>query len=89
MAAVCHVEFRIVDEDGVRVPNAGAEVKFDMDVTAKIIGLGNGDFAQQRKSPRRPHRAFHGRGLAILQTTTQPPAALLCARRLPALNPPM
>ena len=40
---VCHVEFRIVDDKGVRVPNAEAEVKLEITGPASLIGIGNGD----------------------------------------------
>jgi beta-galactosidase len=69
---VCHVEFRIVDENGVRVPNADAEVKFELTGPAGIIGIGNGDLSNSEDCKANTHRAFHGRGLAILQTTTIP-----------------
>jgi beta-galactosidase len=66
---VSQIEFRIVDENGVRVPNAAAEVKFDLTGPAKIIGIGNGDLSNSEKCQGDTHRGFQGRGLAILQTT--------------------
>jgi beta-galactosidase len=69
---VCHVEFRIVDENGVRVPNADAEVKFDLTGPASIIGIGNGDVNSVEDCKTSTHHTFQGRGLAILQTTTTP-----------------
>jgi beta-galactosidase len=69
---VCHVEFRIVDENGVRVPNAEPEVSFEMTGPAGIIGIGNGDLSNSEDCKANTHRAFQGRGLAILQTTTIP-----------------
>jgi len=65
---VCHVEFKIVDKNGVRVPDADMEVKFDVTGPAKIIGLGNGDLRNSENCQGDTHRAFQGRGLAILQT---------------------
>jgi len=67
---VCHVEFRIVDENGVRVSNADADVKFEMTGPASIIGIGNGDVNSVEDCKTNSHHAFQGRGLAILQTTT-------------------
>ncbi len=67
---VSHVEFRIVDANGVRVPDAEPEVKFELTGPAKIIGLGNGDLNSTENCKTNMHRAFQGRGLAILQTTT-------------------
>jgi beta-galactosidase len=66
---VCQVEFRIVDENGVRVPNADGEVKFNLTGPAKIIGLGNGDLSNSENCQGDTHRAFQGCGLAILQST--------------------
>jgi len=76
---VCHVEFRIVDENGVRVPNADAEVKFDLTGPAKIIGIGNGDVNSVEDCKTSTHHTFQGRGLAILQTTTTPGSITLKA----------
>jgi beta-galactosidase len=76
---VCHVEFRIVDENGVRVPNADAEVKFDLTGPSSIIGIGNGDVNSIEDCKTNIHRAFQGRGLAILQTTTTPGSITLKA----------
>ena len=66
---VSHVEFRIVDANGVRVPRADAEVKFELTGPAKLIGLGNGDLSNSENCQGDTHRVFQGRGLAILQTT--------------------
>ena len=63
------IEFRIVDENGVRVPNADAEVKFELTGPAKIIGIGNGELSNSENCQGDTHRAFQGRGLAILQIT--------------------
>ncbi|HZL78696.1 MAG TPA: glycoside hydrolase family 2 TIM barrel-domain containing protein, partial [Candidatus Limnocylindrales bacterium] len=76
---VCHVEFRIVDENGVRVPNADAEVKFEMTGPASIIGIGNGDVNSVEDCKTSTHHTFQGRGLAILQTTTTPGSITLKA----------
>jgi beta-galactosidase len=67
--SVCHVEFKIVDENGTRVPEADAEVKFELTGPAQIIGLGNGDVSNGENCQGDTHRAFQGRGLAILETT--------------------
>jgi beta-galactosidase len=83
---VCHVEFRIVDENGVRVPDAGPEVSFEMTGPAGIIGIGNGDLNNSEDCKANMHRAFEGRGLAILQTTTTPGGITLKATA-PGLEP--
>ncbi|MGA2853205.1 MAG: glycoside hydrolase family 2 TIM barrel-domain containing protein [Verrucomicrobiota bacterium] len=76
---VCHVEFRILDAAGVRVPAAEPEVKFEMTGPAGIIGIGNGDLNNSENCRGDTHRAFQGRGLAILQTTTTPGGVTLKA----------
>jgi len=76
---VCHVEFRIVDENGVRVPDAEPEVKFDLTGPAKILGIGNGDLDNSENCQGDTHRAFQGRGLAILQAATTPGSLVLTA----------
>jgi len=83
---VCHVEFRIEDENGVRVPDAEPEVTFEMTGPANIIGIGNGDLNNIEDSKANTHRAFEGRGLAILQTTTTPGGVTLKATA-PGLEP--
>ncbi len=66
---ICHVEFRIVDAQGVRVPDAKPEVSFNLTGPAKILGIGNGDVNSVEDCKTNTHHAFQGRGLAILQTT--------------------
>jgi beta-galactosidase len=66
---VAQVEFRIVDARGVRVPNAGPEVKFNLTGPAKIIGIGSGDLDDNEDCRGNTHSAFQGRGLLILETT--------------------
>ena len=69
---ICHVEFRVVDEHGVRVPDAAPEVKFEISGPGKILGLGNGDVNSVEDCKTNTHHAFQGRGLAIVQTTAVP-----------------
>lgn len=69
---VCQVEFRIVDEHGVRVPDATNEVTFTLTGPARLLGIGNGDLANREKCSAPVHQAYQGRGLAILQSGDQP-----------------
>jgi beta-galactosidase len=71
---VCHVEYRIVDANGVRVPDANQSVTFEVVGPAEIIGIGNGDLSNSEPPRGRVHRAYQGRGLAILQSKTAPGA---------------
>ena len=68
---ICHVEFRIVDDQGVRVPDATNEVSFTLTGPARVLGIGNGDLDNSETSTTR-HQAYQGRGLAILQAGNQP-----------------
>jgi beta-galactosidase len=65
---VSHVEFQIVDSRGVRIPDAGQELTFEIQGPARILGIGNGDLNNSEEVKGRSHRAFQGRGLLILQT---------------------
>jgi beta-galactosidase len=76
---VSHVEFRVVDENGVRVPDAIPEVSFEMTGPASLLGIGNGDVNNIEDCKTNMHRAFQGHGLAILQVTTTPGSITLKA----------
>jgi beta-galactosidase len=69
---ICHVEYRIVDANGVRVPDAAQTVTFEVTGPAEIIGIGNGDLSNSEDPRGRAHQAYRGRGLAILQSKTAP-----------------
>lgn len=77
---ICHVEFRIVDQRGVRVPDADPELKFTLDGPAAILGLENGDLNSPETGRTGVRKAYHGRGLAILQSTRQAGQVRLTAR---------
>ena len=66
--ATKQIEFQIVDAAGVRVPNADAEVTFEIDGPARILGIGNGDL-NNLESGANAHRTFQGHGLVILRVT--------------------
>jgi beta-galactosidase len=65
---ICQMEFRVVDADGVRVPNAGNEVTFAIDGPADLLGVENGDLNSAMDYTSKTRKAFHGRGLAIVQS---------------------
>jgi hypothetical protein len=83
---VSQVEFRIVDAQGVRVQDAGTEVTFALAGPARLLGIGNGDVNSIEDCKTLKHRAFQGRGLAILQTIAKPGDITLQASA-PGLNP--
>jgi beta-galactosidase len=63
-----HVEFCVVDADGVRVPNAGNEVTFTLEGPADLLGIENGDLSSPVDYTSKTRKAFRGRGLAIVQS---------------------
>jgi beta-galactosidase len=67
---VCHIEFRITDGQGVRVPDAQHSLRFEIDGPVRLLGIDNGRMTgpEDYRSPERT--AWRGRGLAILQSTT-------------------
>ncbi len=67
---VSQIEFRIVDDNGVRVVNAAPEVTFALNGPVRLLGIGNGDTSSTEDCKALTHHAYQGRGLAILQTTT-------------------
>jgi beta-galactosidase len=62
------IEFRIVDEAGVRVPDADAVVTFQVDGPGRILGIGNGDL-NNIEIGNAAHRTYQGRGLVIVRIT--------------------
>lgn len=77
---ICHVEFRVVDAQGARVPDAAPVVKFTVAGPAKIIGIDNGDLNSPATGKDGTRQAYHGRGLAVVQATREPGKVRLTAR---------
>lgn len=69
---VCQIEYRLIDDNGVRVPNADLEVKFSVTGPARIVGNGNGDSSDSEDCQGNTHRTYQGRGLLILQAGKTP-----------------
>jgi beta-galactosidase len=67
---ICHLEFRVVDAQGVRVPDAESEVTFEISGPAALLGIENGDLNSPELYQGPTRKAYHGRGLAILRSTT-------------------
>jgi len=76
---ICHVEFRVVDDKGARVPDADQEVSFEIAGPAVILGIGNADLNSPDNYKDQVHKAYQGRGLAILQSTATPGSITLKA----------
>ena len=69
---ICHLEFQIVDEQGVRVPDASPEVTLSVEGPAELLGIENGDLDSPATGKGPSRHALRGRGLAILQSRTTP-----------------
>lgn len=69
---ICHAEFRIVDEKGTRIPDATQEVTFEVEGPAVVLGIGSADLNSPDSYVDLVHKAYRGRGLAVLQSTTIP-----------------
>jgi beta-galactosidase len=69
VADVWQIEYRVVDAKGTRVPDANADITFELTGPARVLGIGNGDLNDPTAGPAPTHRAYQGRGLAIVQST--------------------
>ena len=69
---ICFLTFEIQDENGVRVPDAENELTFEISGPALIIGIENGNLNSTEPVQDLKHKAYQGRGLAILQSTRSP-----------------
>jgi len=65
---VAHVEFRIVDEHGVRLSDADDDVEFELTGPATVLGIGNADLSSVEDCKSNRYHAYRGRGLVILQS---------------------
>jgi beta-galactosidase len=68
---IAHIEFRIVDAEGILIPDAQVPVTFEVQGPAKIIGVGNGNPNGHESHQASTHSSWQGRGLLILQSTKQ------------------
>ncbi|MCS7338512.1 MAG: DUF4982 domain-containing protein, partial [Verrucomicrobiae bacterium] len=69
---ICHIEFRIVDAAGVRVPDATNRVTFNIVGPAALLGIENGNLHDPEPGKGPARNAFRGRGLAIIQSRNDP-----------------
>jgi len=76
---ICHVEFRIVDAAGIRIPDAENLVTFTLSGPAAIIGLDNANPASHEPHQGTMRKAFNGRGLAVIQSLPKKGTATLRA----------
>jgi beta-galactosidase len=66
---VVHLTVRILDQDGNPVADADDLVTFQVEGAGQIIGVDNGDPVSHEPFQSNQRRAFHGLGLAIVQST--------------------
>lgn len=78
--AIAHVEYRIVDANGVRVPDAAVPVAFEIAGPATLLGIGNGDLRNSEDPHAPTHQSFQGRGLAVLQSQRTAGAIIIRAK---------
>ncbi len=76
---ISHIEFQIVDANGIVVPDAEVAVKFSVSGQAAIIGIGNADPNSHESYQGTTHATWQGRGLLILQSAKQPGTVILRA----------
>jgi beta-galactosidase len=66
---ICHIEFRVVDEQGVLVPDADHQIQFELTGPAKVHGIGNADNDGNQDYKDMIATCYQGRGLAIIRST--------------------
>jgi len=83
---LCHVEVNVVDDNGVRVPDASDIIRFAVTGPARIVGVDNGNLWSTEPYKARQRSAFGGRCMVILQSTRTSGSIRLSAtsEKLPA-----
>ncbi|MFS9275808.1 DUF4982 domain-containing protein [Streptococcus mitis] len=71
-----YLYFDVLDKDGNWVPSASNQLHFEMEGPARIVGVDNGRQAsreryQAQKNGRFKRKAFHGRGVLLVQSLEQ------------------
>ena len=74
------MEFQIIDDHGVRIPDAEHELTFELDGPGEILGIENGNISSHEDYKDKIHKAYHGRGLVIIQSKQVPGMIRLTAR---------
>jgi beta-galactosidase len=69
---IVHVEVNIADDNGVLVPSAEVEVRFEADGAGKIIGVDNGNLASDEPYKGSRRTTWLGKCLAIVQSNGAP-----------------
>ena len=71
-----YLYFDVLDKDGNWVPTASNQIHFEIEGPARIVGVDNGRQAsreryQAQKNGRFKRKAFHGRGVLLVQSLEQ------------------
>lgn len=77
---LCHVEVRVVDEDGILVPDAQNLIQFDVSSQGKIVAVDNGNLWSTEQYKAISRKAYHGRALVIIKATDIPGNISLTAK---------
>ncbi|MBG0858005.1 MAG: DUF4982 domain-containing protein [Bacteroidales bacterium] len=76
---ISHVKVEVVDDKGRVVPTADNLVRFKITGTGKLLGLDNGNPADQEPYNSGQRKAFNGLGLAVIQSGKIPGKITLTA----------
>lgn len=77
---LCYVDVQITDQNGVLVPSAGHEIRFNVEGPGAIVGVDNGDLVSMEPYKADKRKAFHGRAQVILQAARKPGTITLKAQ---------
>jgi beta-galactosidase len=83
---IAHLEFFIVDAQGVHVPDAAQTITLEIAGPAELLGFGNADTTNTDDARDPTHPAFRGRALAIVRSTDTAGAITIKATA-PGLKP--
>lgn len=68
---VAHFSVAVVDAQGRIVPDANAEIEFTLQGPGVLIGVDNGDLVSHEPYKSNRRKAFHGKALAMVQSTSK------------------
>lgn len=69
---LAHIEIQVVDNNGNHVYLSDNNIKLSIEGTGELIGIENGDPQDLEPYSSRTRKAYHGRLLAYVRTTTLP-----------------
>lgn len=67
-----HIAATVADAQGTMVPNASHTIHFDLQGDARILGVDNGDPLSHINFQGNTMQAFHGKCIAVVQTSAHP-----------------